>query len=72
MRFLYFELVVFTKAIDKIISNCSKFKIGGLLGHRATEHLFSLKSIIICYTSLDLPLIIQYYDRKKFFDSENL
>ena len=55
-----------------MIYNFSKFQIGGLPGHRATEHLFSLKSIMCWYDCLDLPLIVQFYDLKKYFDSENL
>ena len=54
----FFESLVIEKAKPKIVQNCSKFQIGGLPGHQAAEHLFTLKSIISLYLSLEKPLIL--------------
>ena len=41
-------------------------------GHRPSEHLFGIKSMMILYQHLDIPLIIQTFDISKYFDSEVL
>ena len=56
----------------KIVKNSSKYQIGAMPNHRASEHLFTLKSIISLYIKLDISIILQLFDLKKFFDSENL
>ena len=55
-----------------IVGGVSKYQIGAMPGHRAQEHLFTLKSIIQLYTSMGLPIIVQFYDIQKFFDKESL
>ena len=67
-----FEHIVITKAKPKIVSGCSKFQIGALPSHQSQEHLFTLKSIMLWYETLKIPIIIQLYDISKFFDRENL
>ena len=64
--------MVMSQAIGKIIENVSKFQIGTKNGHRAQEHLFSLKSTIALYLNHDFPILIQLYDISKFFDRESL
>jgi hypothetical protein len=53
----------------KIVEKCSKFQIGGMPGHRPSEHLFCIKSVM---AGLGHPLIIQTFDISKYFDSEVL
>ena len=67
-----FEHIVMSKAKPKIVAGCSKYQIGALPKHRSQEHLFTLKSTIGWYTSLDKPIILQLYDISKFFDREML
>ena len=67
-----FGHMVMSQAKGKIIEKMSKFQIGTKNGHRAQEHLFSLKSIIAFYLSHDFPILIQLYDISKFFDRESL
>ena len=54
-----FEHIVITKAKPKIITGCSKFQIGALPFHRSQEHLFTLKSVMLWYETIKIPLIIQ-------------
>ena len=61
-----------SKAKDIIIENMTKYQIGTKLGHRAQEHLFTLKSVISLYLKYDMPVFIQLYDISKFFDRESL
>ena len=61
-----------TAAKDTLLSNMSKFQIGTKPGHRPQEHLFTLKSVINFYMSMDKPLILSTFDVSKFFDRENL
>ena len=67
-----FETLVIDKAKPKIIKRCSKFQIGGLPGHQSAEHLFTLKSMIGLSLSQGKSVIVNYFDLKKYFDSEML
>merc|ERR1711971_1371275 len=67
-----FEQIVVTKMKPFIIKNVSKYQIGAIPGHQSSEHLFTLKSVIALYTLFDIPIIMQFYDLKKYFDSESL
>ena len=60
-----FESLVIEKAKPKIVQKCSKFQIGGLPGHQAAEHLFTLKSIISLFLSQGKPLILTCFNLKK-------
>eukprot|EP00091_Calanus_sinicus_P013721 TRINITY_DN30461_c0_g1_i1.p1 TRINITY_DN30461_c0_g1~~TRINITY_DN30461_c0_g1_i1.p1 ORF type:complete len:153 (+),score=28.74 TRINITY_DN30461_c0_g1_i1:56-514(+) len=53
-----FESLVTEKAKPKNVQKCSKFQIGGLLGHQEAEHLFTLKSIMSLFSSQGKPLIL--------------
>ena len=68
----FFGHMVMSQAKEKIISNMTKYQIGTKTGHRAQEHLFTLKSVISLYLMLDFPLLVQLYDISKFFDRESL
>ena len=48
------------------------YQIGGQPGHRAAEHLFSMKSVMALFEVTNKPLIIQVYDLSKYFDKEVL
>ena len=62
-----FGHIVMSIAKPIIINNMTKFQIGARPGHRAQEHLFTLKSIIALFMSRGLPNLIQFYDISKIF-----
>ena len=59
-------------AKDKLYQNMSKFKIACKPGHRQTEHLYTIKSVIAYYLSKRKGLIMSSFDIMKMFDSESL
>ena len=68
----FFGHIVVSAVKEKIIAGMSKFQNATKPGHRVQEHLFVLKSIIgLCYL-VGKAVILQFWDLKKFFDSENL
>ena len=52
----------------KTNENISKFQIGAIAGHRAQEHIFTLKSVISLYKKKGKGLILCLYDLSKYFD----
>ena len=68
----FFGHIVMSKTKNIILNSMTKYQIGTKTGHRAQEHLFTLKSIIALYLKLDMPVFIQLYDISKFFDRESL
>ena len=56
---------------EKIAENMSIFQIGTKAGHRATEHIYVMKTIMRKYEFMNKPLIITLFDFKTFFDSES-
>ena len=68
----FFGHIVMSKAKTLILDNMSKYQIGTKIGHRAQEHLFTIKSIIALYLKFDVPVLIQLFDISKFFDRESL
>ena len=67
-----FEYLVMNKVKPIMVKNCSKFQIGAIPGHQAAEHLFTIKNVMTLYQQAGKPLILQCFDIKKYFDSENL
>ena len=67
-----FEYLVMNKVKPIMVKNSSKFQIGAIPGHQAAEHLFTIKSVMTLYQQAGKPLILQCFDIKKYFDSENL
>ena len=67
-----FEDLVVSNVKTKIQEKTTKYQIGGMKGHRSTENLFSVKSVIAYYAWINLPLIMLCIDIRKFFDKENL
>ena len=55
-----------------IMSNSSKYQIGGFSKHRPQEHLFTAKSMIALNLLQGKCAWLQLYDIEKFFDKENL
>ena len=50
----------------------SKFQIATKPGHRASEHVYTIMSIISLHERTGKAIIISLYDLKKFFDRESL
>ena len=44
-----FGHLVMSLAKEKMVSNMSKYQIGAKPGHRAQEHLFTIKSVMLLY-----------------------
>ena len=62
-----------TNLIKPIITkNISPFQIGAIPGHRADEHLFSIKSVVSMMEEKGEATAIQLLDLIKYFDSESL
>ena len=62
-----------TAAKDNLVKNMSKYQIGTKSGHRAQEHLFVIKSVIVSlYLKYDKAIILSAWDISKFFDKEYL
>ena len=70
-RKLFGEIVT-NEVKHKISENISKFQIGAIAGHRAQEHLFTIKSVIAYHKHLNQGLILCLYDISKYFDKEHL
>ena len=60
------------KPKELIMSSSSPRQIGGVKGHMASEHIFSMFSVIALYKLMGKPLIAQLFDLVKFFDKEVL
>ena len=50
----------------------SMFQIGTKKGHRATEHIYVMKTVWKKYEALNKPLIINLWDFSVFFYSESI
>ena len=65
-----FSHIVVNLTKEILMKNMSKYQIGAKEGHRATEHIFVMKSLIQYYERLQKPLILNFFDYSTFFDSE--
>ena len=54
--------LVMEKAKENLLTNMTKFQIACKPGHRASEHLFVLKSVFALYQSRGKPLIVTTFD----------
>lgn len=68
----FFGPIVISAAKEDIIKNMTKFQIATKPGHRSSEHLFVVKSLMVLNEHLKKAMIISLWDLKKYFDSENL
>ena len=66
------EQLVVSGSKQKILESASSMQCGGLPGHRASEHLFSMMSVIGLYLHLGKPFLGQLFDLQTFFDKEVL
>ena len=67
-----FSHMVMAEVKPLVFENMSKYQIACRPGHRPSEHLFVLKSVIANYMKEKKPMILASYDLRKFFDSENI
>ena len=67
-----FGHMIMNSVKETLYKNMGMFQIGSKPGHRPTEHIFVMKSIIQMFNFLKKPLIICFFDYMTFFDSENL
>ena len=54
------------------MSNMSKFQLASKKGHRSSEHIYTIKSIVGYLEEKKEAVIILMFDIKKYFDSEAL
>ena len=66
------EALVVSGPKKKILKSASPMQCGGLPGHRASEHLFSMLSVIALYLDRGDPFLAQLWDLVQFFDKEVL
>ena len=64
--------IVLSHAKENIYKNMSMFQIAGKPGHRASEHLYVLKSVFAYYQSQNKGLLVTSFDLRRFFDSEDI
>ena len=64
--------MVITAANPKILKEISPFQIGAIPGHRAQEHLFTLKSVMAIKEKNNTAIALQLLDLSKLFDRECL
>ena len=62
----FFGNLVMKAAKDEMMKNMSKYQIGARPGHRAQEHLFSLKCVISFYNYYNQAVILSTWDVQKF------
>ena len=61
-----------SQAKDILMDNMSKFQIAAKPGHRASEHLFFIKSVMALIQSDKRAAIITLWDISRYFDSESI
>ena len=68
----FFGNLVMGAAKETLVESMSKFQIGTRTGHRAQEHIYTIKTVLSYYIKYDKPIILNTWDVSKFFDRENL
>ena len=68
----YFSHMVTTATKPLMVENVTPFQIGAIPGHKAEEHLFTIKSVIALIEKEEDAIAIQQYDLAKFFDKESI
>ena len=66
------QATIFKYQKRNIAKRVCKALVRFMKGHRSTEQLFTVKSVIAYYAMIEQPLITQNIDISKFFDKENL
>ena len=80
MRFIHlkedvpkvFQQIVMESAKDKLIEHMTKFQIATKPGHRASEHVYCLVSLMALSEKMNKGIFITMFDLRKFFDTESL
>ena len=67
-----FGQILTMKVKEKLIQNMTKFQLAGKPGHRPTEHLYVVLSLIEMAERNKEPLILALYDLQKYYDREHL
>ena len=70
--FKFLGQIIMNLAKVPIFKNMSKFQIACKPGHRASEHLYTIKSVMAYFSTKKKGLIMSSFDLEKFFDSEEL
>ena len=66
------ENMVVDKWKVDVLSNSTKYQIGGQERHRTQEHLFSVRSVIALHIMREEGVVLQINNIRKFFDKENI
>ena len=64
--------MVLTHDKENIFNNMSKYQIAGKPGHRASEHIYVIKSVFAFHQSKNKGLILTSFDLRRFFYSEDM
>ena len=67
-----FSQIVLSSFKNDLHANMTKYQIATKPGHRSTEHLFVILSLIQLYETTGRSVLITMYDIKAFFDSESV
>ena len=67
-----FTQLVMSQVKDILMDSMSKFQIAAKPGHRASEHLFFIKSVMALIQSDKRAAIITLWDISRYFDSESI
>ena len=67
-----FGHLIMSQVKETLIENMSKYQIATKPGHRASEHLYVIKSLLSLIQMKKKAMIISMWDLKTFFDTENL
>ena len=59
-------------AKETLFQNMSKYQIACKPGHRPSEHLFVIKSVISFYQNEGQGILMNSFDLRKFYDSEHI
>ena len=54
-----------------VFENISKFQLGGIPSTRPEEHLYSIKTILLLFSSTGLPAWLASFDMCKYFDYQS-
>ena len=67
-----FSQIVFEKTKECLISGMTKYQIATKPGHRATEHVYCVMSLIQLNEDQGKALLLSLFDVQKFFDKESI
>ena len=68
----FFSQILLSHAKNNLIESMTKFQLACKPGHRPSEHLYVVKSVIAHYTKQKKGILVSGYDIRTFFDSEDI